>query len=96
MPRKDKSPLVFALVSLAIIGVLVLILSNLPVDDGPGLEAARKAGFTDVTLIESGTLTYECGEHDFSYYHMKGKNVRGEEVPFLVCCGALKACTVRY
>lgn len=59
-----------------------------------------KAGFSDVTFTDSGYAGVEwegCSRGDNAYFKASAKNPAGKRVSgVLVCCGQLKACTIRF
>lgn len=51
-------------------------------------------GFSDVHL--TGWVWFGCGEGDDYTSGFRAKNARGQPVEGYVCCGVMKACTVRF
>jgi len=67
--------------------------------DSDAVRAATRAGWSEVTVVDSDyilNLTCEKGE---MAYRIKGKNPQGQQTDATVCCGYLtpfKGCTIRY
>lgn len=57
-------------------------------------ETLDNAGFTEV--IVTGHVPFVCGEHDKGGNGFTATNPRGKRVKGVVCCGQVKACTVRF
>lgn len=61
-------------------------------------EATRKAldsqGFTSVQI--GGYAPYSCSDSDVTATKFTANNPQGKHVEGVVCCGRLKACTVRW
>lgn len=91
--RREMGWLIFVLALWALVAVVGLS----GCEDGParGLNAIESQGFSDVTLGDYAWLG--CGrEDDLVRKHFTAKNVRGQRVEGLVCCGLGKGCTVRF
>jgi hypothetical protein len=66
--------------------------------ESKALEAARVAGFQDVTITSKSVILIGwsgCGNDDSAKFTMKGTNSNGEQVEFFVCAGPLKGATIR-
>lgn len=78
--------------------LLIPILASVAViscTDGPSARRTLDAyGFTDVQI--TGYTPFGCGEDDMSHTGFMAKSMAGRSVSGVVCCGALKACTVRF
>lgn len=73
--------------------VLLLVLVGCTADE----EATRtlhNSGFTDVQT--TGYLPFKCAKDDYFSTGFTAKNPRGQVVSGVVCCGALKSCTIRF
>ncbi len=63
-------------------------------DEASSRRALMSAGFTDIVF--TGYEWFGCGKDDEFHTGFKAKNVRGETVSGVVCCGLFKSCTVRF
>lgn len=57
-------------------------------------ETLENLGFTEIETM--GYAPFSCGE-DYTYAtEFRAKNVRGQRVEGVVCCGFLKGCTPKF
>ena len=63
-------------------------------DDSRSRQALDNAGFTDIVI--TGYEPFGCGDDDTFSTGFKAKNSKGTDVEGIVCCGVVKACTIRY
>lgn len=63
-------------------------------DDAGAYRALDSSGFTDIRL--TGYAWYGCSNSDTFNTGFVAKNTNGKTVSGVVCCGALKSCTVRF
>ena len=71
-----------------------LLLAGCTTSDEEVRQTLDNAGFTDVTV--TGSALWVCGEHDKMGNGFTATNPRGKRVKGVVCCGQMKACTVRF
>ena len=64
------------------------------VSDKTVVRTVEAAGLTDVEPGSWAPLS--CSDGDRFRSHFKAKNAAGNAVHGVVCCGFMKACTVRY
>lgn len=57
-------------------------------------QALDDAGYDEVKL--TGYKPFRCGEDDLTATGFEATNIRGKRVSGVVCCGALKDCTIRH
>lgn len=86
----------------AVLGVATLMTStgcgNL-VDDQTALRAVKDEGYTKATITEKHTVApgfYGCDEKDTAGFEVDATNIKGDPVKLTVCCGIIKACTIRH
>lgn len=58
------------------------------------VKAAEAAGM--VNVIPGNIDLFACGEEDLPGRKFVATNPVGKQISGIVCCGAMKACTVRY
>ena len=64
-------------------------------DESAAVRTLKAQGFTDVHV--TGWSPLSCGKDDTTSTGFTAKNVRGETVEGVVCCGLVfKNCTVRF
>ncbi len=64
-------------------------------DESGARKALNAQGFSDIEI--TGWDALSCGKDDTSSTGFRAKNVKGERVEGVVCCGLLfKNCTVRF
>ena len=63
-------------------------------DDDNTRRTLRAQGFRDIET--TGYAFFGCGDNDAFKTGFRAKNVNGESVEGVVCCGWLKNCTVRF
>lgn len=63
-------------------------------DEVASRETLRKSGFTDIEI--TGYKWNACGEDDTYSTGFIATNPTGQRVSGVVCCGIMKACTVRF
>lgn len=56
--------------------------------------AIQSAGNSDIQL--GGWAWFKCAKDDLRGWHFSARNANDIEVHGVVCCGALKGCTVRF
>ena len=56
--------------------------------------AVTSAGHTDVSI--GRWAWFACSKGDTYSWHFTAKNVQGNPISGVACCGILKSCTVRY
>ena len=61
---------------------------------GASTRALTDAGYTDIVV--TGWSPFSCGSDDTFSTGFEATNPRGEPVEGVVCCGWVKACTVRH
>lgn len=54
----------------------------------------ESAGFTDIVI--TGYEPFSCSDDDTYSTGFNAKNPKGVVVDGVVCCGVVKACTIRY
>ncbi len=63
----------------------------------PDTEGARQRleedGYTEIQITGADPL--KCGKHDLRGTTFRAKNLAGNTVSGVVCCGVLKGCTIR-
>ena len=82
-------------VALAVIGLVALMVSFQP-NPTTAIDTMQSAGFQEVKVTESGSLTFRCSHGDSYFYRVEATNPLGHRVEATVCCGILKSCTIRY
>lgn len=81
----------FKLVIILAVCGLVLFMSC---PNGPqAREFLEAEGYADIEVI--GANRWSCGERDISATGFRGTTAAGARVQGVVCCGLVKACTVR-
>lgn len=83
------------LIAVIIIGCVALLATCEP-NPAVAVDAAVKAGFSEVRVVESGVFTVRCSNGDTNYYIVRANNPKGSPVEMTVCCGIFKACTIRF
>ena len=64
-------------------------------DDKPASrKALEKSGYTSIFIHDH--VWFGCGHGDVSSLKFDAKNVNGERVEGVICCGIGKGCTVRF
>jgi len=63
-------------------------------DESNTRRTLHSAGFTRVET--TGYTPFTCGEHDAFSTGFRATNPTGQVVEGTVCCGLLKACTIRF
>lgn len=63
-------------------------------NDRDTANAARAIGLSDV--VPAGYAPVSCGSGDTHAQHFTARNIHGERVSGVVCCGLWKSCTVRF
>ena len=92
---KDESNFMGYLVGFLLTIAFVGILSWMAWPDSEDADlAARSAGNAQVQL--GGWAYFKCGADDLRGWYFSAVNAQGNQVAGVVCCGALKGCTVRY
>ena len=86
----------------AILGIATVMTStgcgNL-VNDETALRAVKDEGYTAATITEKHTIVpglYGCDDKDTAGFDVTATNVTGAKVNLTVCCGIIKACTIRH
>jgi len=79
---------------LAMSAALSVLLGACEASEKDSFRALEAHGFESIEL--SGAVPFACGEHDSFSQGFRAKNPRGERVRGVVCCGMMKACTVRF
>lgn len=62
--------------------------------DGDSVKTLQNYGFTDIHT--TGYSPFACGDDDNFATGFTAKNPQGRQVSGTVCCGIMKACTVRF
>jgi len=83
------------LVALVVIGFAALLAFFQP-NPATAIDTMESAGFQEVRVTESGSLTFRCSSGDSYFYRVEATNPLGHRVEATVCCGVLKNCTIRY
>lgn len=85
-------------------GLVILVLTLIVVatsglgDDSEAIKLLQIHGFSNVTIQNKGggAMLYGCGRDDLFWYQANAINPAGKDVSnLLVCCGAVKGCTLR-
>jgi hypothetical protein len=63
-------------------------------DDENTVRTLKASGFTDIQT--TGYAAFACSDSDTFHTGFRAKNPRGDVVEGVVCCGMMKACTVRF
>jgi hypothetical protein len=71
-----------------------LILLTGCTDELRATETLRKSGFTEIRT--TGFELWGCSDDDVFQTGFRAKNVQGQQVNGVVCCGLMKSCTVRF
>lgn len=64
------------------------------VSEGTARTTLDDEGYTDVAV--TGHSFWACGQHELLGAKFEATNARGKRIEGVVCCGVLKACTVRH
>jgi hypothetical protein len=75
-----------------LIGLAALTLAC--TDERGSQRALEAHGFDNISL--QGYAFWGCGERDSFKTRFRAKNVKGQWVTGVVCCGWMKDCTVRF
>ncbi len=69
------------------------------VDEGKALRAVKDDGYTDASITDRHVIVpgmFGCDDKDSVGFDVKATNVNGTKVKLIVCCGLIKACTIRH
>jgi hypothetical protein len=87
--------LFWGLLAIALLLALALAAFVQLADDAPALRAAQAVGWHDAHVVERGIVTIRCADDDATYFVVEGFAAQGNRVRATVCCGWMKACTLR-
>lgn len=77
------------------LAIVAAALSAIGCTDEPGARRALEGnGFSNFTL--TGYAPFSCSDSDQTSTGFEATNAAGKRVSGVVCCGFLKACTVRF
>lgn len=63
-------------------------------DKAASRHALESQGFSMIYVNDHAY--FKCGHGDFSALNFEARNVKGDKVNGVVCCGLTKACTIRF
>lgn len=69
------------------------------VDNGKALKAVKDDGYTSATIKDKSVVFpgwSGCDDSDAAEFDVTATNVTGAKVNLTVCCGIIKACTIRH
>jgi len=69
------------------------------VDNGKALHAVKDEGYTGATVKDKSVVfpgLNGCDDSDTAGFDITATNVNGARVNLTVCCGVIKACTIRH
>ncbi len=72
----------------------LLALAACEASEGDSFRALEALGFESIKL--QGAAPFACSDGDSFSQGFRAQNARGETVRGVVCCGFMKACTVRF
>jgi hypothetical protein len=73
---------------------IALLLAAACTDEDRSRKTLDNLGFTDVVF--TGYQPFACGDDYVFETGFKAKNPNGKSVEGVVCCGALKGCSVKF
>lgn len=73
---------------------LFVLISACDVSTGDAQRTLGNLGFSDVKL--TGHAWFSCGDDYTFSSKFEAKNPNGKTVDGVICCGMLKACTVKF
>ncbi len=82
--------------SLILVGFLLSHMNGCSNNDNP-CHVASVYGFTNCQVTDESWASHNhgCSDDDNKAYEITATNVRGANVNLVVCCGVMKACTLR-